>query len=133
MNYPSKYWRVLVEPECQGKGIGSRVYDHLMEELSKVGAVTAWANARDDYPQHLDFVRRRGFRELWRNINQRLSLEEVDLGRKEELTATERTRDHHCHALRGLGGIGTPAMSTQASQPDTNGCAQGGLLYTGHL
>ena len=91
MNYPGKYWIwVLVEPECQGKGIGSRVYDHLMEELSKVGAVTAWANARDDHPQHLDFVRRRGFRELWRNINQRLSLKEVDLGRKEELTARPR-------------------------------------------
>ena len=27
MNYPGKYWIwVLVEPECQGRGIGSRVY-----------------------------------------------------------------------------------------------------------
>ena len=88
MNYSGKYWIwVLVEPECQGKGIGSRVYDHLMEELSKVGAVTAWAHARDDRPRHLDFVRRRGFRELWRNVSQRLCLGEVDLGRKEGLTA----------------------------------------------
>ena len=88
MNYPGKYWIwVLVEPECQGRGIGSRVHRHLMEKLSKVGAVTAWANARDDRPRHMAFVRRRGFRELWRNISQRLCVGEVDLGRKEGLTA----------------------------------------------
>ncbi len=88
MNYPGKYWIwVLVEPVCQGRGIGSKVYRHLMEKLSKVGAVTAWANARDDRPRHMEFVRRRGFRELWRNINQRLSVGHVDLDRKHQLTA----------------------------------------------
>ena len=35
---------------------------------------------------------RRGFRELWRNVNQRLSMEEADLSRQEELTARAKER-----------------------------------------
>ena len=93
MNYPGKYWGwVLVDPEYQGRGIGARVYDCLMSELCKLGAETVWVNARDDYPQHLRFVRRRGFHELWRNITQRLCVREVDLSGIEDMTDQARER-----------------------------------------
>ena len=87
MNYPDKYWvSVLVEPEYQRRGIGGWVYDGLMEELSRLGAETVWACARDDRPQHLEFARSRGFHELWRNVTQRLTVEEVALSGLEEVT-----------------------------------------------
>ena len=93
MNYPGKYWVwVLVAPAWQRRGTGSRVYDCLMGELSRLGAETLWANARDDRPPHLEFVRHRGFQELWRNVTQRLSVKEADLSRIEEATAQARGR-----------------------------------------
>ena len=93
MSYPGKYWVwVLVEPKFQRRGIGTKVYDRLWEELSKLGAETVWANARDDYPHHLRFLRRRGFQELWRNITQRLCVKEVDLSRIGEIQTRLRER-----------------------------------------
>lgn len=91
MNYPGKYWVwVLVDSEYQRRGIGARIYDCLLKELSRHGAETVWANARDDYPQHLRFVQRRGFQELWRNITQRLSIAEADLSGIQEITVQAR-------------------------------------------
>ncbi len=80
MNHPGKYWMwVMVDPECQLKGIGSAIYDHLMEKLCDLNARTIWTNARDDLIHHLEFIRHRGFRELWWNVTQRLTVEEADL------------------------------------------------------
>ena len=93
MNHPGKYWIwVLVGPAWQRRGIGSSIYDWLMGELSKLGAESAWSNARNDNPQHLEFVRRRGFRELWRNITQQLSVREADVTGIEEATTQARER-----------------------------------------
>ena len=87
MAHPGKYWVwVLVEPQYHGGGIGSRLYDSLAGELSRLGAETVWCNARDDRPRDREFARRRGFRELWRNVTQRLAVDEADLSGLKEAT-----------------------------------------------
>ena len=94
MNHPGKYWLwVMVDPEHQRNGIGSAIYDHLREKLSDLKARTIWANARDDFPQHLEFIQRRGFRELWRNVTQRLAIEEVDFASISDAACQASERD----------------------------------------
>ena len=82
MNHPGKFWVwALVDPEFQGRGVARRLSGWLARELSRLGARTVWANARDDRPGDLRFLESRGFREIWRNVCQRLNVEETDLSR----------------------------------------------------
>jgi GNAT superfamily N-acetyltransferase len=89
------------------------VYDRLTQELSRRKVETLWANARDDQPQHLRFLQKRGFRELWRNVTQRLAVQSAELSGLEDgasdtgqagivITTLAEESQHNPNCLREL-------------------------------
>ncbi len=77
--HPQKFMvDIVVDPQYQRRGVGSRIYQRLIEELEKLNATTAWANVKEDMPRSLDFASRRGFVEKQRLWESRLVPSEID-------------------------------------------------------
>lgn len=71
--HPQKFWiDVLVHPEFQRRGFGSRLYDHLMAALAPSRPVKLWGSARETFGYSLRFATRRGFTEIRRAWESRL-------------------------------------------------------------
>ncbi len=82
MYHPQKFSvDVLVDPRYQGRGIGSRIYQKLTNELEKLHATTAWANVKENMPRAMAFAERQGFTEMKRAWESRLRPSEVDVAR----------------------------------------------------
>jgi GNAT superfamily N-acetyltransferase len=110
MFHPKRFWTgVYVHPQWQQRGIGSRLYEQLMEDLKELEAELLWASAREDKPKGISFAEHRGFRERMREWESWLDVEEVDLSKFEEYAeqarssgieiatlAAERERDSQC-------------------------------------
>jgi GNAT superfamily N-acetyltransferase len=59
---PNTYWAyVRVEPARRGRGLGRRIYDHVMGELERIGAQIVWMEAREEDPIGRRALERRGF------------------------------------------------------------------------
>jgi GNAT superfamily N-acetyltransferase len=52
---------IKVDPSCWGRGIGSRLYDLLMERMGELGGRRLYGEIREDLPRADRFVSRRGF------------------------------------------------------------------------
>lgn len=80
MFHPRKFWLdIWVDPEHQGRGIGSTIYERMNKDLEDLGGVTAWTGAREDMPVPLAFLARRGYREKMRAWESRLDPSHVNL------------------------------------------------------
>ena len=55
------YSSISVEPDLWGQGIGTALYDLLMERLTALDAVRIYANVRVDRPNAWKFIESRGF------------------------------------------------------------------------
>ena len=66
--HPQKF-QVLVRvlPEFQGRGIGSRLYDLVIDALQPHNPIELSCNAREDHASALDWIKRRGFAEHLRD------------------------------------------------------------------
>jgi GNAT superfamily N-acetyltransferase len=79
MFHPRKFMaNILVNPEHQGKGVGSAIYDRLNREFVNLNAIVVWTMIKEDLTQRIDFFGRRGFREKTRNWESRLDLSRAD-------------------------------------------------------
>jgi GNAT superfamily N-acetyltransferase len=79
MYHPQKFWiDVLVHPEFQRRGFGSRLYDHVMAALGPSRPVTLWSNVRETFEDSLRFATRRGFAEIRRAWESRLDVASFD-------------------------------------------------------
>ncbi|BDP40154.1 N-acetyltransferase [Deinococcus aetherius] len=85
-----RYWGNLsVHPEARGRGIGSALYDTLLERVRARGAREV-RTMLTDAPHHDSgraFLERRGFRVTWERYESRLNTAEVDLGAFGDLLA----------------------------------------------
>src|SRR5713226_8168553 len=82
MFHPQKFWvEVQVDPKYQSKGVGTRIYEKLVEDLGKLDATTAWAMVKEDLPKALTFTQKLGFAEKKRAWESRLDPSDVDVGR----------------------------------------------------
>ncbi|MGQ9734958.1 MAG: GNAT family N-acetyltransferase, partial [Candidatus Bipolaricaulia bacterium] len=82
MFHPKRFWvRVAVHPEHQGRGIGTKLYDRLMEELEPLGPEVLWVGVREDRPAGLVFAQRRGFQEKMREWESWLEVESFDFAK----------------------------------------------------
>ena len=79
MYHPRKFWvGVSVDPEWQGQGIGSRLFDHVLSELAPYDPLTARAMAREDYERSVRFLAKRDFAEEMREWESRLDVTAFD-------------------------------------------------------
>jgi GNAT superfamily N-acetyltransferase len=69
---------VMVHPEWRNRGVGSLLFECLLEDLSAVDAETAQARAREARTESLGFLSRRGFVETHRMFKMRLDVGEAD-------------------------------------------------------
>ncbi len=82
MHHPQKFSvDVVVDPQYQGRGIGSKIYEKLDRELASLHAITAWTNVKEKMPRALAFAEKQGFTEKKRAWESRLKTSEVDLAR----------------------------------------------------
>lgn len=80
MFHPQKFWvEVLVDPDFRRRGIGTTLYDHITGALQPFDPITYWASAREDMPDSMRFLGRRGFEEVMRNWENHLYLAEANL------------------------------------------------------
>jgi GNAT superfamily N-acetyltransferase len=97
---------VVVDPGCQRRGIGSALYDRLLEELAARNALLTRAQVQESMSASVAFLARRGFDEVQREWESRLDVAAFDFasfsGADERVTqagisittlAAERERD----------------------------------------
>jgi len=79
MFHPKRFWiGVWVHPEWQRRGIGSRLYGQIMEDLKGLEPELLWASAREDRPEGIAFAEKWGFRERMREWESWLDVEKFD-------------------------------------------------------
>lgn len=81
-NYPpeSFYINVEVHPDFQRRGIGSRLYDRVMEEVRTFHPPALRADAFTNLPQGFAFLQKRGFYEAFRETPVHLDVQAFDPG-----------------------------------------------------
>jgi GNAT superfamily N-acetyltransferase len=71
--HPDKYFLSIgVDPQHQRQGIGSALYEELLERLRQRQAVLVRGEAKEDMPDSVTFLRHRGFEEVQRFWESRL-------------------------------------------------------------
>jgi GNAT superfamily N-acetyltransferase len=79
--HPQKFQvEVIVDREYQGRGVGSRMYDKMLDELRTLNATVAWTFIKEDMDRPFAFAEKRGFVEKKRAWESRLNLSEFDPG-----------------------------------------------------
>ncbi|HPR42671.1 MAG TPA: GNAT family N-acetyltransferase [Candidatus Methanofastidiosa archaeon] len=67
--HPKRFdFSIKVMPSCQGQGIGSLLYDFIMEKVSALGAQSVFSWFVDSDPRNARFLSTRGFTEARRNV-----------------------------------------------------------------
>ena len=90
---PGKYTLYIsVHPEYGNRGIGTAVYEYIVQKLADADpAPNCYATwVREDRPVALDFVEKRGFKEIMRENESTLTLERFDAGPFGDLIAGVR-------------------------------------------
>ncbi len=78
--HPDKFWLTLaVRPEFQRNGVGSKLYDLVLEALSPLDPLTLSAGSREDLPHGVQFLAKRGFSETMRLSRSLLDVQEFDM------------------------------------------------------
>lgn len=79
MYHPQKFnIKIYVHPEHQGRGIGSAVYDTLLEALTPYDPLVVRANIREDHTRAVKFATDRGFTDGMRDWESRLDPRALD-------------------------------------------------------
>ena len=89
---PHKFWLyVQVHPDFQRQGVGTAIYDHIVESLADKEPKILDSWTREDKAEAIDFLRKRGYEQVMRGQNSRITLAEFDPGRWDEVV--ERVRE----------------------------------------
>ena len=92
MYHPRKFdLAVNVLPECEGRGIGSRLFETVVHALAPFDPITLRGEVREDRARGLEFARDRGFAEGMREWESRLNVPTFDFA--PFAGAEERVRD----------------------------------------
>ncbi len=79
MFHPQKFQLgIFVDHSWQHRGIGSSLYDRVIEDLKGLKAITVRLNVREDKFESISFLEKRGFKERMRAWESRLPVQEFD-------------------------------------------------------
>jgi len=79
---PGEYLlHVSVLPECEGRGVGTRVYDHVTALLAERDPAMLMSFACEDEPDHVRFLTKRGYETVMREQDSRLDVASFDRSR----------------------------------------------------
>ena len=80
--HPQRFWMWIgVHPGRHRQGIGGAMFDRILEDLWRRDAISLKASARENMPESLAFLQRRGFREVMRAWESRFDLTTFDPAR----------------------------------------------------
>jgi mycothiol synthase len=102
---PGKYdFELIVHPHHQGRGIGRYVYDYMLEIVcNRTPRVTSIVSGtREDQPQAVGFLERRGFKTIMRWARARLNVADFDPGRFENLLDSLRQQGIEIASIQSL-------------------------------
>ena len=76
---PQRFFvQVRVLPEFQRKGVGTKLYDHIIKTLQPYNPNDFRTRTRDDIPDGITFIEKRGFKELIRERSSELDVASFD-------------------------------------------------------
>jgi GNAT superfamily N-acetyltransferase len=78
---------VRVLPEHQKRGIGSRLYQRILDHLEPMNPTELKTHAREDFTDAVRFLARRGFVEVWRRFESKLQTSGFDFSAYDHLEA----------------------------------------------
>jgi len=79
-DHPQKFLLGIgVQPEYQGRGIGSALYETIMHGLQSFDPLALRASATEDRPRSMRFLDKRGFQEVIRDVPSELDVQAFDL------------------------------------------------------
>ena len=77
--HPRKFWiSIYVDVASQGRGIGSAIYEALVEQLRQLDAIMVSTIAKEDLARLVGFLERRGFLEKLKTWESRLDVSSTD-------------------------------------------------------
>lgn len=81
-DHPQKFilW-IEVLPAYQRQGIGSTLYEAILEALQPFDPLALRVSAKEDHPQSVQFLEKRGFQEVIRDVPSELDVQAFDLTR----------------------------------------------------
>jgi GNAT superfamily N-acetyltransferase len=88
---PGKFWLYIqVHPDHQKSGIGTAIYDHIVASLAEKKPTIFDSWLREDKKEAVAFLEKRGFKQVMRGQNSRITL--ADFDPSEHADAVERVR-----------------------------------------
>ena len=106
--HPRKFWmNIIAHPDVQRRGIGSALYDQVMQDLQQHDPIAVRSQVREDMAASIRFLEARGFRNVWRSWESRLDLTTFDPAPYQGLE--EKLRDQ---------GIEIKTLAELASDPE---------------
>jgi GNAT superfamily N-acetyltransferase len=78
---PGKFFTMIqVRPDHQRAGIGTALYDHIMGDLAERGPTIFESHAREDMPEGMNFLEKRGYKRTMRDQVSELVVADFDPG-----------------------------------------------------
>jgi mycothiol synthase len=76
---PGKFFiMVQVHPDHQRQGLGTRLYDHIMSDLAERNPTIFESHAREDRPEGMDFLEKRGYKRTLKDQMSELVVADFD-------------------------------------------------------
>jgi len=77
--HPQRFWMwIAVHPQHQRQGIGTLLYERLIQDLRHLQALWVGTSCRENMPEALQFLHRRGFEEVLRSWESRLDVDKFN-------------------------------------------------------
>src|SRR5579872_4437313 len=77
--HPRKFWiNISVHPDARRHGIGSALYEQIVEELQPFDPLNLRSRVREDMSPGIQFLQARGYQDVWKDWESRLDLATFD-------------------------------------------------------